>query len=116
MVKGQPRSGPRMTPATQAVLRALLDEPTQERYGLELSEAANLETGTIHPILARLEKLGWVDSKWEELDPKEAGRPRRRYYRLTPDGAELACDALAHSSSHEQPFVRLRPGLTGETQ
>lgn len=111
MVRGRPQSGPRMTGATQAVLRAMLVEPTHERYGLELSEAAGLETGTVHPILARLEKLGWIASRWEELDPQQAGRPRRRYYRLTSDGAEFARDALAAAAGTAR--TALRAGLAG---
>ena len=85
-----------MTQATQLVLRALLAEPSREMYGLEVCEAAGLPSGTIHPILARFEGLGWLVSRWEnDVDPREEGRPRRRYYRFTERGAELARDALA---------------------
>jgi DNA-binding PadR family transcriptional regulator len=49
----------------------------------------------VHPILARLEGRGWLDSRWEEIDPTVEGRPARRYYRLTADGAEAAHQALA---------------------
>ncbi|MEV0821932.1 PadR family transcriptional regulator [Nonomuraea rubra] len=91
------QSGPRMTLPTQLVLRALLEDPTREMYGLEICNSAGLPTGTIHPILARFEGLGWLESRWEESDPHKQGRPRRRYYRLTPDGIELARDALARA-------------------
>jgi PadR family transcriptional regulator PadR len=47
-------SGPRMTLPTQLVLRAMLAEPTQEMYGLQIGQTAELPSGTIHPILARL--------------------------------------------------------------
>src|ERR1700742_3591898 len=86
---------PRMTLPTQLVLRAFLEDPGTERYGLEVGDAAGLPSGTIHPILARLERLGWLESHWEDVDPVPAGRPRRRYYRLTPDGTERARQALA---------------------
>jgi|HubBroStandDraft_1064217.scaffolds.fasta_scaffold112087_3 PadR family transcriptional regulator PadR len=88
-------SKPRMTLATQRVLRALLERPADERYGLEISEYAGLPGGTIYPILARYEQLGWLESRWENLDPREEARPRRRYYRLSRDGAEKAREALA---------------------
>ena len=52
-----------MTIPTQRVLRALLDDPDTERYGYELGELADLRTGTVHPILARLEGLGWLQSR-----------------------------------------------------
>lgn len=102
---------PRMTLPTQLVLRAMLEEPTQPKYGLQICQASGLATGTIHPILARFEKLGWLESEWEEADPREQGRPRRRYYWLTPDGAERARHALAgaRSSINSIPVLRPRP-------
>lgn len=86
---------PRMTLPTQLVLRALLADPTAEYYGLEIGEAAGLMSGTVHPILARLESRGWVESRWEDVDPRAAGRPARRYYRITATGAEQARTELA---------------------
>jgi PadR family transcriptional regulator PadR len=105
-----------MTLPTQLVVRALLEHPTRERYGLELGQAAGLPSGTIHPILARLEAAGWLESSWEQVDPHEAGRPRRRYYKLTLDGAEQARDALARAYTSSAAVARLRPGLAGGTQ
>jgi PadR family transcriptional regulator PadR len=104
---------PRMTQSTQMVLRALLEHPDHHRYGLELCVAAGLPSGTIHPILARLEHLGWVESHWEDTDPAQAGRPRRRYYRLTPDGAEKSRNALAQAHTRISAPPGLRPGLAG---
>jgi PadR family transcriptional regulator, regulatory protein PadR len=93
------RPGPRMTIPVQLVLRALLAEPTREMYGLQVCAAAGLPSGTIHPILARLEGLGWLESRWEDVVPREEGRPRRRYYKLTQDGAERARIALAQATT-----------------
>ena len=103
---------PKMTLQTQLVLRAMLENPTHELYGLQISQAAGLATGTIHPILARLEGLGWLESRWEDINPAEEGRPRRRYYRLSSDGAERARRALAEART---PLAGLLPGLTAET-
>ncbi len=105
----------RMTVQTQLVLRALLEHPTREMYGLEICNAAGLASGTVHPILARLEGLGWLDSHWEDIDPAREGRPRRRYYLLNPDGAERARNALAAA---RQPVgsmrvLGLKPSLGG---
>ncbi|MFI5611481.1 PadR family transcriptional regulator [Amycolatopsis sp. NPDC051903] len=109
-------AGPRMTLPTQLVLHAFLPEPAQERYGLEICAAAGLPSGTIHPILARLERAGWLRSRWEETDPAEAGRPRRRYYRLDPDGIEAAREALLRAEKSAPAAKRLRPGLSGGTR
>ncbi|MGV9374506.1 PadR family transcriptional regulator [Nonomuraea sp. NPDC003707] len=85
----------RMTMPTQAVLRALLRDPGHDRYGLEVCELAELPSGTVYPILARLEQIGWVESRWEDPETHVAeGRPRRRYYRITPGGAEQAREAV----------------------
>ncbi|GLY80512.1 hypothetical protein Airi01_087790 [Actinoallomurus iriomotensis] len=102
-----------MTLPTQLVLRAMLEEPTREMYGLEIVQAAGLASGTIHPILARLEGIDWVESRWEEADPREQGRPRRRYYRLTPDGAERARIALAQARTQIGEFTALRTRPAG---
>ena len=86
---------PRMTLQTQLVLRAFVSEPRQQRYGLELCDLVGLPSGTVYPILARLEQVGWLESGWEDVNPSVEGRPRRRFYWLTSDGAEQARDALA---------------------
>jgi DNA-binding PadR family transcriptional regulator len=108
-------AGPKMTIQTQLVLRALLEHPTREMYGLEICAAAGLASGTIHPILARLERLGWLESRWEDIDPVREGRPKRRYYQLSPDGAEQARHALntARTSISRLPGLRPGPALSG---
>lgn len=101
---------PRMTLPTQLVLRALLAESAQEMYGLQICQAAGLPSGTIHPILARFEALGWLQSRWESVSPQEEGRPRRRYYRLTEDGAERARIAMAQATTSVSTIgLRTRP-------
>lgn len=101
----QPR--PRMTVTTQLVLGALLAEPGEEKYGLQIGAAVGLPSGTVHPILARFDDLGWLESRWENDDPHEHGRPRRRYYRLTAVGAEQARAALADART---PVSKLLSG------
>jgi PadR family transcriptional regulator len=100
---------PRMTIPTQLVLRTLLAQPAQELYGVEIGHTAGLPSGTVHPILARLETVGWLESRWEDIDPRAEGRPARRYYRLTPDGLELARSALARASTTSARPPWLRP-------
>jgi DNA-binding PadR family transcriptional regulator len=102
-----------MTLPTQLVLRALLAEPTQEMYGLQICTEAGLPSGTIHPILARLEHLGWVESRWEDIDAHTEGRPRRRYYKVTEDGAEQARIALARATTPISAVPGLRPRPAG---
>ncbi|WP_221176793.1 PadR family transcriptional regulator [Nocardioides pocheonensis] len=100
---------PRMTIPTQLVLRALLEDPDEERYGYDIGESAGLASGTVHPILARLEGLGWLTSRWEDVDSRIAGRPSRRYYRLTAEGAHAARDALARTHRSRLPWLSPQP-------
>src|SRR4051795_7404591 len=100
--------GPRMTIPTQLVLEALLGESERELYGLEIGEQAGLRSGTVHPILARLEGVGWLTSRWEDAAPQAEGRPPRRYYRLTAEGSLAARAALARAH-RPSPVLRLRP-------
>jgi DNA-binding PadR family transcriptional regulator len=101
-----------MTIPTQLVLQALLQDPAQELYGVEIGNLAGLPSGTVHPILARLEGLGWVESRWEDIDPRREGRPARRYYLLTAGGIDSARGALerayqsARAARHRSAPVR----------
>ena len=77
------------------LLRALLDDPAQERYGLDLALQAGLEPGSVYPILVAFENDGWLESRVEDVDASQVGRPRRRYYRLTADGIAAGSAAIA---------------------
>src|SRR3977135_3758868 len=76
------------------VLRFLLESPREGRSGAEISKATNVGSGTLYPMLARLEAAKWLQSEWEFIDPREAGRPRQRFYRLSGLGYRNAHAAL----------------------
>src|SRR4030095_16227810 len=84
-----------MTLETIAVLQVMLEAPTHAHYGLQIAGRVHRPTGTVYPILARLEKAGWGSPHWEERDTSEWERPRRRLYTLTGTGAHAARAALA---------------------
>jgi PadR family transcriptional regulator, regulatory protein PadR len=94
---------PRMTLHAWVVLKALSQDPLTPRYGLEISRQTGLASGTIYPLLFRLEKAGWLANEWEKhIDPSKVGRPRRRHYWLTAEGIAVARNLNAE----------LLPGLT----
>jgi PadR family transcriptional regulator, regulatory protein PadR len=76
-------SDPRLSLATLRVLRLFVERPASPLAGSEITKQTAMLSGTIYPILMRLEKAGWLSSQWETLDPSVAGRPRRRLYRIT---------------------------------
>jgi DNA-binding PadR family transcriptional regulator len=63
-------------------------------YGFDLMRVAQLPSGTVYPLLRRLEAGGLLSSRWEQNDPAEDGRPRRRYYKLTASGRKALGEAL----------------------
>jgi DNA-binding PadR family transcriptional regulator len=81
---------PRITGPTLKVLAALLASPRDELSGADVARATRLASGTLYPILLRLEGARWLESRWETADPKLLGRPRRRFYRVTGIGAKMA--------------------------
>jgi PadR family transcriptional regulator PadR len=88
----------RITRQTVMVLLALLGaaESGEQAYGYALVKATRLSTGTIYTILARLEADRMVTSRWDDsLTEERPGRPRRRYYELTNEGAQIASELRA---------------------
>jgi PadR family transcriptional regulator PadR len=77
---------PKLTMTLLRILAVLLEDPTTKRYGLELCKAAGLRSGSVYPLLMRLEEQGWLTSSWEQADPHQEKRPRRRFYQLTALG------------------------------
>jgi DNA-binding PadR family transcriptional regulator len=83
-----------MTLQSVKVLQVFLEDPTASLAGADLQRAVHLPSGTLYPILFRLESAGWLRSRWEKVDPREAGRPRRRLYVITPLGARRAGEEI----------------------
>ena len=79
---------PRFTIQTALVLDALMQSPGA--CGSEITRSTGLSSGSLSPILIRLEKAGWLESAWEEGDPAELGRPRRRNYTVSALGERKA--------------------------
>lgn len=77
------------------VLKIMLEKPLTPYSGAEIAREANIGSGTLYPLLQRLENAGWLKSEWENVSPSAAGRPRRRYYKLTGYGQTLAARGLA---------------------
>ena len=73
-----------------------------ELYGLQilnLIEQASdgeiiINYASLYPLLNKLEKKGYIKSRWEEKNQRKG--PRRRYYKITPEGTDLVnqCESL----------------------
>jgi len=103
----------------EMVLLRLLSEG--EMYGYEVaSELARrsrgrfeVGDGTLYPVFYRLEKEGYVEPTWR---PQDRGVPRK-YYRLTPDGAEALETLMAEWRGFVEGVERiLRPPADEEQE
>jgi DNA-binding MarR family transcriptional regulator len=79
---------PRMTGPTLKIIGQLITAAPGGVSGAEISRSAKIPSGTLYPVLFRLERAGWLESEWEDGNPSEMGRPRRRLYRLTSLGRQ----------------------------
>ena len=72
----------------RSVLAILLDARGGWRHGYDLAKAAGIKSGTIYPLLLRLEAQGFLEAEWQAA--KGGGKPPRHAYRLTAAGVQLA--------------------------
>lgn len=80
----------------RAALAVLLDAGDRWSHGYDVSRLAGIKSGTLYPLLIRLEAQGYLLAEWHP--PAEPGRPPRHAYRLTARGVELARSSLPHPS------------------
>jgi DNA-binding PadR family transcriptional regulator len=94
----------RRSPQTLQVLQAFLAAPREWRYGYDISRDTGVKSGTLYPILMRLEENGLLESDWET---SEAGRPPRHIYRLTRTGQRAAREYVRAHAAHRGSSARL---------
>ncbi|MBO3750496.1 PadR family transcriptional regulator [Streptosporangiaceae bacterium NEAU-GS5] len=88
----------KLTGPLERVLRVFLEDPDAHRYGYDLMKAAKLASGTLYPMLARLQEEGLLASEWEAPRDDAGGRPPRKYYRLTGEGVRISRLELAQAA------------------
>jgi PadR family transcriptional regulator PadR len=93
----------------EVLLQALNDGA--ELHGWAIMKATKRSGPTVYGTIDRLEDAGWITGHWESENP-EPNRPRRRLYRLTPNGVVEARDLLATRRPHAvHDRSRPMPGL-----
>lgn len=97
----------RLTYPTALVLQALLHG---HHHGFDIMDATDLPSGTVYPILRRLDAEGCVRSRWERDGvARREQRPPRRYYELTSTGVAAAREAGAKYRTLAGVARRRRP-------
>jgi PadR family transcriptional regulator PadR len=82
-------------------------DPDEPPWGYRICEVTGLGSGTVYPILERLEEAGWILGNWEPEQPE--ARPRRRFYSVTNTGRSEYENAL-NSRRHRLTFQFLLGG------
>jgi len=99
-----------LTYPTTLVLHALANGSC---HGFDVIDATGLASGTVYPILRRLEQERLVSARWENVSiAREEARPPRRYYELTAAGEEVlekALDKYRLTQAKAARTRRLRP-------
>ena len=72
----------------RALLAALLEARQRWSHGYRLASLTGIRSGTLYPLLIRLEAQGFLEAEWQQ--PAASGRPPRHAYRLTAAGQRLA--------------------------
>jgi PadR family transcriptional regulator PadR len=93
---------PNASRQTHRLLATMLEQSRNWRHGYELTKETGLKSGTLYPLLMRLNDQGLLDSRWKESD--QPGKPPRHMYRLTAGGL-----ALARSLESEREEGAARP-------
>ncbi|MBK6789045.1 MAG: PadR family transcriptional regulator [Betaproteobacteria bacterium] len=91
-----------LSPQALTVVAALADTDDW-RHGYDLMAQAGVKSGTLYPLLMRLEAQGLLDARW--VDSPQAGRPPRHVYRLTAAGRDWV-------ASLAEPLATLRAQST----
>lgn len=102
----------RVTTPTLKVVEVFLGDD-DEQWSYQLAKRTGLQPGTVQPILTRLEAEGWLEHWWEDIDEREAGRPRRRLYRMTGQGALAFASLLAEHGHRLRPARSSALGVAG---
>jgi PadR family transcriptional regulator, regulatory protein PadR len=84
---------PNVSRQTSLLLSILLESPSEWRHGYQLSQITGFKSGTLYPLMMRLEEQGFLESKWQESD--RSSGPPRHVYRLTASGRALARERRA---------------------
>ena len=77
-----------LSSTARALLAALLEARGRWSYGYELASLTGIKSGTLYPLLIRLEAQGYLQAEWQP--PVASGRPPRHAYRLTAAGQKMA--------------------------
>ena len=90
---------PNRSTETRKLLAALLQRPRSWHYGYELSKHTGLKSGTLYPLLIRLNDQGLLESKWMEPDRQVNHRNRLQ---PKPEGLAFAREITERATAPDR--------------
>ena len=81
------------------------------RHGFDIMRATGLPSGSVYPLLRRLEAADLVESEWEPVtDAHDEARPQRRYYAASAAGRSALASARERLLAQQALFTQRRRG------
>ena len=100
-----------MTQVTALILHAV---GAGYRYGFDIMDATGIASGSVYPVLRRLEDARLLRGKWEDAPAAHrGGRPQRRYYELTEAGERALADASKKLEGARSFLMQIAPAEEG---
>ncbi|WP_332801928.1 PadR family transcriptional regulator [Sphingomonas sp. RT2P30] len=96
-----------LSPAARQLLAILAAGGEAWLHGYNLCVQAGIKSGTLYPLLIRLEAQGFLEAMWQQ--PVARGRPPRHGYRLTQSGRQLARENPPLAGSAVAPHLSGSP-------
>jgi PadR family transcriptional regulator, regulatory protein PadR len=96
-----------LSPQSLAVVAVLAEATHQWRHGYDITAEAGVKSGTLYPLLMRLEAQGLLEAQWVESNLP--GRPPRHVYRLTAAGRKWVASLAEPLAARRAASMALRP-------
>jgi PadR family transcriptional regulator PadR len=112
---GRNTRAPCVVPLRAAFLNGLaifVNNPSEQFSGIDICQKTGMKSGTVYPLLIKMEENGWLESEWKDIDPRQEGRPKRHFYKITRGGfiqgtklLEKHRPPIAKPEGHETPIL-----------
>jgi PadR family transcriptional regulator PadR len=104
-------SRPRALSQQALAVVAVLADCNAWQHGDDLMAQAGVKSGTLCPLLMRLEAQGMLQARW--VDSPQPGRPPRHVYRLTPAGRDWVASLAESLAALRAPSAAWRTAKGG---
>ena len=84
------------------VITPFIHDAEAQYSGYDICKKTGLRTGAVYPLLYELLAKSWLSVEWEQTSASDRSGPRRKLYKVTPEGAKNGRKLI----DAEFPFLR----------